>query len=106
MNFTENYLINNGYDYYGNAAEDTLVFFVRDKGVLFAESPSTENNTSSDGSESEPETKDQLEFDDAENSNLATDFDTFKNTVPGADTGDGEWRKPVTNVAQKEEKER
>ncbi len=39
MSLTENYLSENGYDYYGNAAEDTLVFFVRDE-----DSPSSETS--------------------------------------------------------------
>ena len=31
MSLVQTYLDNNGYDYYGNAAEDTLVFFVREE---------------------------------------------------------------------------
>ncbi len=33
MNLVDNYLSHNGYDYFGNAAEDTLVFFVHDEDV-------------------------------------------------------------------------
>lgn len=45
MNLIENYLTENGYDYFGNAAEDTLVFFVRDNNAPSGEScsPITEN---------------------------------------------------------------
>ena len=38
MNLVENYLTENGYDYFGNAAEDTLLFFVRDNDAPSAES--------------------------------------------------------------------
>ncbi|MDQ2752847.1 MAG: hypothetical protein M3R72_07475 [Bacteroidota bacterium] len=37
MNLTESYLLNNGYDYFGNAAEDTLVFFVRDEDAPYVD---------------------------------------------------------------------
>lgn len=37
MNLTESYLQNNGYDYFGNAAEDTLVFFVRDEDAPYVD---------------------------------------------------------------------
>ncbi len=43
MNLTENYLMSNGYDYFGNAAEDTLVFFVRDESAPYAEPDEEEN---------------------------------------------------------------
>jgi len=39
MSLVQTYLENNGYDYYGNAAEDTLVFFVRDENAPSAEEP-------------------------------------------------------------------
>ena len=38
MNLVENYLAEQGYNYFGNAAEDTLVFFVRDEGAPSGES--------------------------------------------------------------------
>ena len=43
MNLIDTYLANTGYDYYDNAAEDTLVFFVRDEGAPNAE-PSEGND--------------------------------------------------------------
>ena len=37
MTLTESYLFDNGYDYFGNAAEDTLVFFVRDEDAPYVD---------------------------------------------------------------------
>ena len=44
MSLVQTYLENNGYDYYGNAAEDTLVFFVRDEETPAAEEPGGRSN--------------------------------------------------------------
>ena len=44
MSLVQTYLDNNGYDYYGNAAEDTLVFFVHDEDAPSAEQRAGRNN--------------------------------------------------------------
>ena len=46
MNLTDSYLSENGYDYFGNAAEDTLVFFVRDEEAPYVEPFDANNNES------------------------------------------------------------
>ena len=46
MNLTDSYLSENGYDYFGNAAEDTLVFFVRDEEAPYVEPFAANNNES------------------------------------------------------------
>lgn len=44
MSLVQTYLDNNGYDYYGNAAEDTLVFFVREEQTPLAKEPISSSN--------------------------------------------------------------
>lgn len=44
MSLVQTYLENNGYDYYGNAAEDTLVFFVRNEDAPEAEETDGRSN--------------------------------------------------------------
>lgn len=104
MNLTESYVSSNGYDYYGNAAEDTLVFFIRDSQAPFAESSSAvddiENNIQSSDSIKNEDHENELQVD----KNVSTDFDNYKNIVPDANTDDDEWNKPITNVAQKQDK--
>ena len=44
MNFTQTYLDDNGYDYFGNAAEDTLMFFVYDESPSLSEQANDRSN--------------------------------------------------------------
>ena len=95
MNLTDQYISENGYNYFGNAAEDTLVFFVHDEdapNVALTSDNDDDSDTSDDNTESgfdgsnssetmavNKETEAQIY--DAKNGGRSTDFDLEDDTI-------------------------
>lgn len=134
MNWTDSYIIENGYDYFGNAAEDTLLFFVRDDDAPYVEpNPKKDNETITNLSDDtvnshvtsfstkEPDAEEQAEIFNKNSVDKRRNFDIDYSSevnenkyegnslassvaVPDANTEDDEFRQPIPIMAQKDVK--